>query len=143
MAVCNDEKQVAVGMANGHVSLLDLRIGKILWNWRPHEGDISYLKFLNGNTLNCASMQDSSYSLWNMESKNMDCIRKSTELVDIYSQDTYIFTMNGGNLFSISGIDPVLNTKVNVKSQITKLSFAENNKLFLFCLEDGSIYIYS
>uniref|UniRef100_A0A2H8TDC8 WD repeat-containing protein 81 n=1 Tax=Melanaphis sacchari TaxID=742174 RepID=A0A2H8TDC8_9HEMI len=70
IAVPTNAHWVAVGQSSGYLTVIDLRTGQALANWKAHEGEVLQLLAVDSNTIVSSSL-DQSLSVWNVSNGNL------------------------------------------------------------------------
>ncbi|VVC43494.1 Hypothetical protein CINCED_3A014103 [Cinara cedri] len=70
IAVPTNAHWVAVGQSSGYLTVIDLRTGQALANWKGHEGEVLQLLAVDSNTIVSSSL-DQSLSVWNISNGNL------------------------------------------------------------------------
>lgn len=72
MCVSPSGKWVAVGLATGHLSLIDIRTGVLISHWRAHEGEVLQLVTVNEKVIVSSSL-DQTVLAWSTVDGKLKC----------------------------------------------------------------------
>jgi hypothetical protein len=113
-----DQNLMVVGQSSGHVTLIDIRSGLLLHNWRAHDGPITSLKSIPDapGYLVSASI-DKTISLWDVANANNSSPAPISHFRG-HSDPHISFDIYRGNMYSIAGhkisISPLFGQPHNV-----------------------------
>lgn len=155
-----DQNLMVVGQSSGHITLIDIRSGLLLHNWRAHDGAITSLKpVYDAPGYLVSASTDKTISLWDVANANstspqgLTCFRG-------HSDANISFDIYRGSLYSISGqkiaIAPLFGQPASVlldkrklvktnalklTSMLTAFNILQSHQIALIGGDDGSIRV--
>jgi WD40 repeat protein len=98
-----DQNLMVVGQSSGHMTLIDIRSGLLLYNWRAHEGPISSVKAVpDASGYLVSSSLDKTIYLWDIANASQTSPVGLTQFRG-HSDSHISFDTFRGNLYSVSG----------------------------------------
>jgi WD40 repeat protein len=155
-----DQNLMVVGQSSGHVTLIDIRSGILLHNWRAHDAPIISLKSVPDapGFLVSASL-DKTIALWDISNANTASPSILTHFKG-HSDPLISFDIFKGTLYSISGqkiaIAPLFGqpslvtlekrkliktTALKLTNQLTSFNVLQSHHLALVGADDGTIKV--
>lgn len=152
-----DQNLLAVGQSSGFITVIDIRTGVLLYNWKAHDGQVLDIKRYSDNPVRLVtSGQDKFINIWDVE--NFTENKKNIIAQFGGHQDPIIaFDIYKDELFSVSGtkisstfLDQVGFVKLHKKkilktslkpNQLTTANVLYNQQLLLVGTEDGHIKV--
>ncbi|XP_050432817.1 WD repeat-containing protein 81 [Adelges cooleyi] len=147
IAVADNGHWVTVGQSSGFLTVLDLRTGQALANWKGHEGEVLQLLAVDENTVVSSSL-DQSLSVWNVSNGSLIYnMRGSPEPV-------HCLGLHGNELISGTTANRIgihtgftseasfSSTKIRAdtfKGVLTTMSVLSLNKLLMLGADNGNI----
>ncbi|KAL1130817.1 hypothetical protein AAG570_012058, partial [Ranatra chinensis] len=147
MVVSPNSNWLAVGHASGLLTILDLRIGRILASWKAHDAEILQLAAVDDHTLISSSL-DQAVSVWNATDGKLKFILKGlTEPVhclEVYCNEVISGTTANriGVHTSITADASFSSTRLKsdtLKGVLTSMTILPLNRLVLLGADSGNI----
>lgn len=155
-----DQNLLVVAQSSGHISLIDIRSGLLLHNWRAHDGPITSLRPVpDASGYLVSASIDKTIALWDIANANFSSPQGLTYFRG-HSDTNIAFDIYRGSLFSVSGqklaISPlfgqgpsvVLEKRKLLKTNalkftniLTSFNILQSHQIALLGADDGSIRV--
>lgn len=152
-----DQNLLAIGQSSGFITVIDIRTGVLLYNWKAHDGQVLDIKRYSDNPIRLVTSGVDKYiNVWDVE--NFTENKKNIIAQFGGHQDPIIaFDIYKDELFSVSGtkissafLDQVGFVKLHKKkilktslkpNQLTTANVLYNQQLLLVGTEDGQVKV--
>ena len=146
------ENTILVGHSSGHISLLDIRTGRLAHSWKAHEGEVLNLTPLNRDEFISTSL-DQTVTIHSFSGKtkgNLSGAAEPVHCVSYVEESDEIIIGTTGNRIGIhhgtSTDSPLQFTKLRsdiVRGNLTSMGVLPMNRLLLIGQDNGTLTLMS
>ncbi|RIA98649.1 WD40-repeat-containing domain protein [Glomus cerebriforme] len=144
------ETLIAVGFANGTISLLESRTGTLIYNWKAGDTDIVHLKFYANNRLVSCAPADHMICIWDTDNCSLlNTIKVNSDIVALNMYKDEVITINNSNTITFFPLNEHFQTysskfkSSTIKSSITCLGILPINQLLILGCLEGDLFLYA